>query len=175
MTIRLRSTVEADLDFVLAAETAEDNRRFITQWSREQHRTAFVDPDHQHFILERLGDRYSVGYLIFQGLTDPNLNVQIRRIVVTEKGKGYGRMALQLAKKMAFSTFNTHRLWLDVKTFNPRAQHLYASEGFMVEGTMRECIKVGDRFESLTLMSMLRPEYLALQGASQGASRDVVQ
>lgn len=35
--IGLRLTVEADLDFVLAAEQAPENSQFVPGWSREQH------------------------------------------------------------------------------------------------------------------------------------------
>lgn len=157
--IQLRPTQETDLDFVLAVESADDNRPYIGQWSREQHHAVLTDPDHRCYIVERSPDQTRVGYVIFQGLTDPNRTVQIRRIAITDKGKGYGRQTLQQAKQLAFQTFNTHRLWLDVKTYNPRAQHLYQSEGFVVEGTLRDCIKMGDRFESLTIMSILRHEY----------------
>ncbi|MEB3211192.1 MAG: GNAT family protein [Leptolyngbyaceae bacterium] len=157
--IHLRPTQDSDLDFVLAAESAEDNRLFVGQWTRVQHLDALTDPDHRHFILVRPDQQVPVGYLILQGLTDVNRVVQIRRIVVTEKGKGYGRQALQAAKSFAFEQGDVHRLWLDVKTYNPRAQHLYLSEGFVVEGTLRECVKMGDRFASLTVMSILRHEY----------------
>lgn len=164
--LALSPTTEADLDFVIAAEEHPDNRSFIGQWSRQEHANACTDPNHRHYILQAhpiLNAEPTatprVGYLIFQGITDPHLNLQIRRIVVTDKGKGYGRMALRLAKQIAFEQFSTHRLWLDVKTHNPRARYLYESEGFVYEGTLRECIKVGDRFESLAVLSILRDEY----------------
>ena len=162
--IQLRPAQETDLDFVLAVESANDNRPYIGQWSREQHHAVLTDPDHRFYIVERNPDHTPVGYVILQGLTDPNRTVQIRRIAITEKGKGYGRQTLRQAKQLAFKAFNTHRLWLDVKTYNPRAQHLYQSEGFVVEGTLRECLNMGDRFESLTLMSMLRHEYEQREG-----------
>jgi RimJ/RimL family protein N-acetyltransferase len=157
--IRLRPTQETDLNFVRLTESAEDNRPFIGQWTRDQHAAALTDPDHRHFILTQTDPPRAVGYLILQGLTDPNRGVQIRRLVVTEKGKGYGRQALKATKKFAFDTCDAHRLWLDVKTYNTRALHLYTSEGFVVEGTLRECVNVGDRFVSLTVMSILRQEY----------------
>lgn len=162
--IHLRPTQETDLDFVFAAESDAENRPFIGHWTKEKHKTVLTDPDHQHFILDRDIDHKQVGYLILQGLTDVNRMIQIRRIVVTEKGQGYGRQALRQAKKIAFETLDTHRLWLDVKTYNPRAQHLYESEGFVVEGTLRECITFGDRFVSLTILSILRHEYQSLNG-----------
>jgi RimJ/RimL family protein N-acetyltransferase len=48
-------------------------------------------------------------------LADKNQSVEFRRIIVTEKNKGYGREALRLIKQLAFERLNAHRLWLDVK------------------------------------------------------------
>jgi diamine N-acetyltransferase len=41
---------------------------------------------------------------------------------------------------------------------NQRAQALYESEGFVWEGTLRECVRVGERFVSLRIMSILNRE-----------------
>jgi diamine N-acetyltransferase len=157
--IHLRTTTEKDLPFVISAERAKDQRAFVGQWTREQHETALSHLDMRHLIIERLDDQTPVGYIILAGLKNPNQSIEFRRIVVTEKGKGYGKCALRLVKRLAFEHLNAHRLWLDVKDHNTRARHVYESEGFVVEGTLRECFKVGDTFESLVVMSMLRREY----------------
>jgi len=44
---------------------------------------------------------------------------------------------------------------------NARARHLYASEGFVSEGTMRDAVRVGDRFVDLVVMSILEHEHRA--------------
>ncbi len=36
---------------------------------------------------------------------------------------------------------------------------MYRSEGFVLEGTLREAVKLPDGFESLIVMSMLRAEF----------------
>lgn len=159
MNIRLRRTAEGDLDFVLAAEGAEDNRRFVGQWTREQHREAMSNPDLAHFVVESVDEVRPVGYVIMAGLLDANRSVEFRRVVITDKGKGYGREVLRVVKKMAFEELKAHRLWLDVRENNQRARRLYESEGFVVEGMLRECVSVGSGWESLVLMSMLEQEY----------------
>ena len=167
MNIRLLPTGENDLDFVLSAEQSADNRSFVTVWKREQHLAALTSEDLSHLIIENVVDGRRIGYIIFAGLADPNQSIEFRRIVVTEKGKGYGKEALRLVKKLAFEDFQAHRLWLDVKEHNIRARHMYQSEGFVTEGVLRECIKAEAGFESLVVMSMLRAEYYAAQ---QGAA-----
>ncbi|MFC3747428.1 GNAT family N-acetyltransferase [Paenibacillus sp. GCM10012306] len=157
-SIHLRTTTEQDLDFVLAAEQAEDNRRYIGQWKREQHKAALAEEDVLHFIiLDANGER--AGYVILTGMHDPNLTVCIMRLVIVAKGHGYGPEALRLLIDWIFNHTETHRLWLDVRDENTRAQRIYHRQGFRLEGTLRECIKVGDTFESLRIMSILRPEY----------------
>jgi diamine N-acetyltransferase len=159
MNIRLVGTRENDLDFVLSAEQSAENRPFVTAWTREQHLGALSNKDLCPLIIENITDDSRVGYIILAGLADTNRSIEFRRIVVTEKGKGYGREALRLVKKMAFQELKAHRLWLDVKEHNVRARHLYDSEGFVAEGVLRECIKGEVGFESLVVMSMLRSEY----------------
>ena len=167
MNVRLRRTLEADLGFVLSAEESGENRPFVSVWAREQHLAALTSEDLSHLIIENIADGGRVGYVILAGLADPNLSIEFRRIVVTDKGNGYGKEALRLVKRLAFEELKAHRLWLDVKEHNVRARHVYESEGFVVEGVLRECFKTEAGFESLVVMSMLRGEY---QDAQQGAT-----
>jgi RimJ/RimL family protein N-acetyltransferase len=159
MNVRLRRTLEDDLDFVLRAEQSAENRPFVVLWSRAQHLTALTSEDISHLIIEELSGGEPVGYIILAGLAEKNQSVEFRRIVVTEKNKGYGSEALRLIKQLAFERLNAHRLWLDVKETNERARHIYEAEGFVVEGVLRECLKGEDGFESLVVLSVLRDEY----------------
>ncbi len=155
----LRITMLADLDFVLAAESAPENNRFVTQWSEQQHRAAIGSPDYAHRIIEDASTGLIVGYTILLGLTGKHRSIEFRRLVITHKGSGYGRAAVRAIKRLAFAELGAHRLWLDVKEFNQRAQKLYLSEGFTIEGLLRECHLGPDGFESLYLMSILESEY----------------
>lgn len=159
MNIRLLRTSKDDLDFVLSAEQSAENRAFVTVWTREQHLGALSSEDLSHLIIENTADGNRVGYIILAGLADANQSIELRRIVVTEKGNGHGRAALRLVKKLAFAELKAHRLWLDVKEHNVRARNVYESEGFVAEGVLRECIKSDVGFESLIVMSMLSSEY----------------
>jgi diamine N-acetyltransferase len=154
--VRVRPSTPEDLAFVLAAERAPDNAPFVLQWPREQHLAAMADPSFAHWIIEDGGR--PAGYLILMDLFSPHQNLQLRRLVVLDKGRGIGRAALRLVKAAAFERFGAHRLWLDVMEHNERAQALYASEGFVREGTLRECLRVGDRYVSLHILSILDRE-----------------
>jgi len=159
MTIRLCRTCEDDLDFVLNAELDPENRPFIGSWTREEHLQALADPDFAHLVIEKDDDKRPIGYAILVGLAQPHQSIEFLRLVIADKGKGYGKETLRLVKKLAFEELDAHRLWLDVRDHNVRARHVYEAEGFVFEGILRECHKVGDHFESLVVMSMLRSEY----------------
>jgi diamine N-acetyltransferase len=158
-SVKLRPCLPVDLPFVLAAERHTNNLAYVGQWSFEQHQAALEDPDKAHFILEEADQPRRVGYAILEGLQDANGSILLRRIVVTEKGRGFGRAALQQLKQVVFETYRAHRFWLDVKAFNPRARNLYEREGFVLEGCLREALKTEDGYHSMYIMALLRSEY----------------
>jgi RimJ/RimL family protein N-acetyltransferase len=162
--VRLRPTTASDLDFVLEAEQHSENQAYVGQWSHQQHLAALTNPDYAHLLIERASPEsvnpiQAVGYVIVTGLQGLDHNVNLKRLVITVKGQGYGHQVVQLVKQLAFEEWRVHRLWLDVKDYNQRARHLYATEGFVEEGMLRECLKIGDTFESLVIMSILETEY----------------
>ncbi|UCG61316.1 MAG: GNAT family N-acetyltransferase [Candidatus Zixiibacteriota bacterium] len=157
--LMLRSTEATDLDFILASEQHRDNSLFIRQWSAEQHLAALEDANVGHFVILGPDDYRPIGHVILVGLNDPDLTLELRRIVITEKGRGYGRMAMRMIRAYAFEELACHRLWLDVMLYNKRAYKLYKSEGFKVEGIHRGAVRQGSRFLDVRVMSMLRREY----------------
>ena len=157
--VRLRPTMQSDLEFVLSIESDPVNLPFITPWERTQHEAAIRFPDFRHFIIEGGEGLEAVGFLILIGCKSPHQSLELKRMVVRDKGRGFGRAALQVAKKVAFDDLGAHRFWLDVRTNNPRAKALYDGEGFVVEGVLREAVRSGGGFESLVVMSMLKSEF----------------
>ncbi len=157
--VLVRATTPADLDYVLRLEGDPHNARFITPWSRDRHAQAIEVADERHFLFLGADSREPAGFLLFAGLLSPHARLELRRIVSDRPSRGYGRAALRWAKRWAFEMQGAHRLWLDVKTFNTVARSLYTSEGFVEEGTLRECEKGSEGCESLVLMSMLEREY----------------
>lgn len=155
---RLRPML-SDLDYVQQLETDSRNLPFITPWERTQHEGAVRFPDFRHFIVEAGGAGERTGFVILQGCRNPHRSVELKRIVLQDQGHGLGRACVRLLKRMAFRDLHAHRFWLDVKTRNTRALALYASEGFVEEGRLRESVRSGDGYDSLIVMSMLDREY----------------
>ncbi len=157
--IRLKSTTEDDLERVLALEADPDNAPFILRWTRDAHLAAISDPDRAHLMVEAKDSGEAVGYLILAAIQSPHRSIEFVRITIGRKGEGYGRECLRAVKRLAFDSLGAHRLWLDVMDHNIRARALYLAEGFVEEGTLRESIEVDGRRVSLTVLSMLDPEY----------------
>ncbi|MFL6693370.1 MAG: GNAT family N-acetyltransferase [Ramlibacter sp.] len=163
---RLRPTMQSDLEFVLSLERDPVNLPYITPWERTQHEAAIRFPDFRHFVIEGGDDLASVGFLILIGCKSRNQSLELKRMVVQPKGQGFGRAALRVAKKVAFDDLAAHRFWLDVRTHNARAKGLYESEGFVLEGTLRESVRGTNGFDSLAVFSMLRTEFEARRSRS---------
>lgn len=158
--IRLRLTEQADLEFVLKAENDAENRTYIGQWSKEQHTAAIQSPGFAHLVIVDRRTEERIGYAILNGLQPQSHSIELKRLVIVSKGKGYGREALHATKKIAFDEWNAQRLWLDVRTENVDAERLYASVGFQSEGVLRDCDFADGRFVSMRIMSILKSEYL---------------
>jgi diamine N-acetyltransferase len=169
--LRLRPTMLSDLDYVASIEQDPHNLPFITPWERTQHEGAIRFPDCRHFIIESGGVQADAsgrdGFVIVQGCRNPHKSVELKRLVLQSKGQGLGRQCVRLLKRMAFHDFHAHRFWLDVKSLNTRALALYASEGFVEEGRLRESVRISgdqaDGYDTLVVMSLLDREYQARQ------------
>ena len=165
--VRLRPTMLSDLDFVISVERDPVNRPFITPWDRTQHEGAVRFPDFRHFIIEAGFDYASAGFVILQGCRSPNRSIELKRIVLQPKGQGLGRQCVRLLARMAFRDLGAHRFWLDVRSQNARALHLYRSEGFVEEGRLRDSVTTEGGYDSLIVMSLLESEYHALRAAQE--------
>lgn len=157
--VRLRPTMQSDLDYVLSLERDPENLPYITPWEKIQHEAAIRFPDFRHFIIEAGPELERGGFLILIGCRNQHQAIELKRMVVQNKHQGVGRAALRVVKKIAFDDLGAHRFWLDIKKRNTRAQALYVSEGFVFEGELREAVKVHDGYDSLVVMSMLQEEY----------------
>ncbi|MTI96471.1 MAG: GNAT family N-acetyltransferase [Firmicutes bacterium] len=163
LDIRAVKTPASDLNTVLTMERDNYNSRFVYSWSREEHLNAINHDNFLHLTIMHANEDLVLGYLILGGLTSPDKALELMRVVIDVKGKGYGRKTLRLVKKFCFESLNYHRLWLDVFEDNAPALKLYSSEGFVREGLLRECKRSPQGYRSMVIMSILEREYLTEQ------------
>lgn len=156
--LHFEPTTPADFPTIIEWENNPENKDFVFQYSFEEQQQVVDSKDQLHLkLIDNQG--IMIGFIILRGLQNPNLSVELKRILIHEKGKNYGKTTLQLLQNLVFEELNKHRLWLDVFPDNTRAQHVYKSVGFVEEGIKRECIKSGKNFRSLIIMSILRQDF----------------
>jgi RimJ/RimL family protein N-acetyltransferase len=164
VTVALRRATADDLGFVMSTERLPEHESFIGRWSAERHGAAMVSADFAYLIA--LAEGEPVGFAILRDLTDPHGNVGLQRIAMVAPGRGLGRVFLASLLDWVFRETACHRLCLEVFTANTRARHVYASLGFVEEGILREVVRRADGTRvDQALMSILRPEWLALRSA----------
>ncbi len=157
--IGFRPSTEDDIELIMEMENDIENSPYIRLWNREKHMAAIDDDNIAQVMVETVDTKTVVGIVILIGLKDADRNLEFKRIAIKDKGMGFGRDAVQLIKKFAFENAGVHRLWLEVIEYNDRARKLYETEGFIFEGTHRKSMKVGDKYFSLHVMSILDEEY----------------
>lgn len=157
MSLQLQPLTESLITFATESETHIDNRQFVGQWTTDEYRRALNDPNYQCFVF--MADDRPVGHCILYELQNPDNAILLKRIIVREKGNGYGRAALGEIANYVFTVLKANRLWLDVRAFNTRAEALYQSVGFVYEGTQRKASLLDGVYYDLKLYGMLREEY----------------
>ena len=158
-SIGLRPASADEVDYIYQLEARPENSQYVMGYSRERHLQVIESPDEELLIIVDRSNGQPLGFVILAGLTNPNLSLEFRRLVVGDKGKGIGRQAVKLVIHYCFETLRFHRLWLDVYEDNHKAIHLYQSIGFTQEGKLRDVIKDGDGYRSLLLFSLLQNEH----------------
>lgn len=158
--LRLRRATQNDVDFILELQHKPENRPHIVPYEREKQKIAlFDDGDTMNAVVEEKNTATAVGYVFISGLTNENNEVEWTHVVIDKKGVGYGHETMQMLKAWSFGKKNFHRAWIDCKIKNPRALHLYESEGMIREGVMRESILYNGEYQDLAVLGMLKREY----------------
>jgi RimJ/RimL family protein N-acetyltransferase len=78
---------------------------------------------------------------------------------------GNGTEALRLALRHAFGALGLHKIYLRVLEYNVRAIRTYQKCGFLIEGTLREEMKVQGRWHNLIYMGVLAADFAAADRA----------
>ena len=126
--LRLRTANIDDYDFINMAEQDEDCTPWVNNWPLHSRIEKFGDNNFYQTIIETC-EGQSVGFIDFRDMLNET-QVELKRIVITERGKGYGKEAMYLSQRFAFEVLNRDRLYLGTKVNNARAIHLYNTTGF---------------------------------------------
>lgn len=134
--LHIRHAMHADIAAMVALETAPDARRYLGIVGRQFHESALANPDQEQLVAE-LGGKV-VGFAVLAGIRDGGGRLELRRIIMggDHRGCGYGRLLFRAAVARAYQCHGAKQVWLDAKPDNTVALTLYASEGFVRNGTV---------------------------------------
>ena len=154
----IAEAVEADIEWIIAQESDEENRKFVWIGTREEHRAEIADPAHLLLVFREKDDGEKVGYALVH-LDFKSERFELRRIVIALKNRGYGRESIEALMKYAFETLRFNRFWLDVYPDNTVGIALYESLGLHRDGVLRQNYKSERGYLDQIIYSMLREEY----------------
>lgn len=156
-TVRLRPTRADDLPTVVDWERRPENAAFVVVWSPDRHRAALTDPTCRHLVIE--GGGRPVGYVILSDVAGRQPVVEFRRIVVADKGRGFGKAAVAAVLEHAFEDLDASQVWLDFVAHNDRAARVYAKAGFRIDPTADAWAIIDGERTRLVKMSIERKDW----------------
>jgi RimJ/RimL family protein N-acetyltransferase len=152
--LAVRPATEDDAAFIVAAHELPHARGFVLPPTEDDVRAAFAKPDRATLILT--ADGVAAGMVLLGFFPDPPWLVELRRIIVTQPGRGIGTFAMRWVVAHAFDTLAAHRIWLDVVESNAVARRLYERAGFVHEGTYRDGYReIDGRYANLCMYGLL--------------------
>lgn len=156
---KLIETKVKNLDAIGQIESDQANAQYIIPYTKEQHLAVLENKDSKHLsIFTQVTDQL-IGFIILAGIKSKHQSLELRRIVVNKKGKGFGSSAIQLALELGFNTLGVNRIWLDVFDYNAPAIAVYKKLNFKKEAVLRQVVKTAEGFQNLVLMSILKSEF----------------
>ncbi|MCG8479372.1 MAG: GNAT family N-acetyltransferase [Spirochaetales bacterium] len=131
--ITIDNATEDELNAFHEMEKPEEVQRCIVPYTLAKHREQFAaDGIRYKSIYDRRGSL--VGFLIL-ALDPDGRSLEFRRIVISERGRGYGKRAVTLVDQICRKEFGRRRVWLDVFQDNMKARNIYESAGYVLSGT----------------------------------------
>ena len=120
-------------------------------------------PEH-FYVISPLGETAFVGTIWLWNLGGRLGGAELSMFLsdAGSRGAGLGRDAVNAMLDFGFGHTDTYRIWLTTKTENERAQRAFAAAGFQDDGVVRGHARDRGRPFDSRLMSILRPEWEAL-------------
>ena len=156
--ILMREAAEKDIPEILDIESGRINRDFVWMGTEEEHRAEIADPDYIILLMKNKEETETLGYALIH-LDTWSLRFELRRLVITKKGEGYGKEALSAILRYAFEETDTNRFWLDVYPDNEAGIRLYESLGMHRDGVIRQNYRTDRGILDQIIYSVLREEW----------------
>ena len=111
------------------------------------------------------GSGEAIGHVELGAIDRTNASLRIGRVLLAPaaRGRGLGAELMRAALRKAFGEMGMYRVELGVFDVNQRAIACYEGVGFRREGVKRDTLRVPPGYWSEVVMSILAPEWEALQ------------
>ena len=151
MDLLTRPATASDFGAITAIEAEPGAARYLGVLGLDYHERAMADPDQEQIIASLDGD--VIGFVVLAGVAREDHRIELRRIAMDRghRGAGLGRALFRAALTRAFQQHGARQVWLDVKPDNAVALALYASEGFVPDGTVPDPTDPGGLLQLLVL------------------------
>ena len=155
--LNIFKTIEEEIPSIMEMEEDIQNRDFVWQGSYNQHLSE-INSKEELLLSIKTKDNKLIGFALI-GLDFKSDVFELRRIVISPKGKGYGKEFMYGVMKYCFENLNMNRFWLDVYPDNIIGIKLYESIGLVYEGSLRQSYKSDKGYKNQMVYSMLKDEY----------------
>lgn len=127
------------------------------------------NPTRKIYKAVEAGSERVVGHIELDRLNLQNGTATVSRVLVDPalRGKGFGGRMTKKILEISFEELSLHRIDLAVFDFNTAAIACYEKIGFKKEGHLRDTARVGDSYWSVYLMSILEPEWRAIEAQNE--------
>lgn len=149
---------EAEIGEVIEIESHKQNRDYLWIGTVEEHKAEITDPNHLLLLFHEKESGMTKGYALIR-LDFKSHIFEVRRIAITDKGRGFGKESMMGLIRYAFEHTETNRLWLDVYPDNEIGIKLYESLGMHCDGILRQNYLAERGYLDQIIYSLLRNEY----------------
>lgn len=149
---------ENQIQEIMEMERHKDNTNFVCKGTYENHKAEIHSNDFLLLIIKEKNTQETVGFAL-NYLDKKSERFELRRIVISKKGRGYGKEVITALFKLAFEELHVNRFWLDVYPDNEVGINLYEKLGMHVDGVLRQNYKSERGFLDQIIYSMLKDEY----------------
>lgn len=125
--LQLRQAELSQLALFSVMEQDPDSSPYILPTTLEQHRQNFARDEIIYLAICSAAD--TRGFIML-ALDPDGFSLELRRIVVADKGRGTGRQAIATLENYCRQHLQRRRIWLDVFEFNQRARQVYSGLGY---------------------------------------------
>jgi diamine N-acetyltransferase len=115
------------------------------------------DKSKKTFIIDN-PDRKPIGLVVIENIKWEYRNCEVGIVIYdkNQRGKGYGKDALETVVNFIFNEMNMHLAYLNVFEENEAAIKLYKSVGFDVEGVLRQRYYKEGKYKNVIVMSKIK-------------------